>query len=102
MSIVIKKPGILSTIQDLGRTGARSFGINPGGVMDVAAARIVNTILGNSDSDAVLELHFPAAEMEFDEDISFAIGGADLGATLDGSSLKNWSTVAAKKRSVLA
>lgn len=101
MGIVIKRPGILSTVQDLGRTGARSFGVNPGGVMDTAAARIVNAILGNLESAAVLELHFPAAEIEFDTDTVFAIGGADLGAKLDGIEIKNWSSVLARKSSKL-
>ena len=101
MGIIIKRPGILSTIQDLGRTGARKFGVNPSGVMDTAAARIVNTILGNDESAAVLELHFPAAEMEFDADTVFAIGGADFGAKLDNEDLKNWSSTLASNGSTL-
>ncbi len=38
MSIRIEKSGILSTIQDTGRTGFRRFGINPNGAMDKTAA----------------------------------------------------------------
>src|SRR5687767_8332207 len=101
MGIIIKRPGILSTIQDLGRTGARSLGINPGGVMDTAAARIVNTILLNDESSAVLEVHFPAPEMEFDKDTAFAIGGGDFEAKLDGKGLRNWSSTFASKDSTL-
>jgi len=101
MSLIIRKPGILSTVQDLGRTGGRSFGINPTGVMDRAAARIVNTILGNDVSTALIEMHFPAAEIEFSSPTVFAIGGADFDARLDGGTLSNWSTVLAEKGSVL-
>ena len=101
MGIIIKRPGISSTIQDLGRTGARSLGINPGGVMDTAAARIVNTILGNEKPAAVLEVHFPAAEIEFDAGIVFAIGGGDFGAKLDGEEIRNWTSTRASEGSTL-
>ena len=92
MSIRFRKPGILTTVQDLGRTGARSMGVNPGGAMDRAAARLVNLVLGNLESAAVLEMHFPAPEIEFDDDTGFAIGGADLGAEVGGVPVDNWST----------
>ena len=101
MSLLIRKPGILSTVQDLGRTGGRSLGINPTGVMDRAAARIVNTLLGNEDSTALIETHFPAAEIEFDSPTVFAIGGADFVAELDGGPVSNWTTAFAEKGSVL-
>lgn len=101
MSFVIRKPGILSTVQDLGRAGSRRFGVNPGGAMDRTAVRIINTLLGNDDSAATLEMHFPAAEIEFEHDIEFAIGGADFAAELDHRTLDNWSTVLAHAGSVL-
>ena len=101
MSLVFKKPGILTTVQDLGRTGWRSLGINPNGVMDAAAARIANAVLGNSDSAAVLEFHFPAPEIEFDADTKIAIAGADFGARIDGTDLQNWSSAFVKEGSLL-
>src|SRR5215204_5632107 len=101
MSLIVRKPGILSTIQDLGRTGYQDAGVNPGGVMDVAAARILNTVLGNNGSAAVLECHFPAPEVEFEMDTVFAVGGADLAAELDGNKLDNWCSTFGGKGSVL-
>ena len=92
MSITIRKPGILTTVQDLGRTGARNIGVNPGGVMDRVAARLINIILGNPESSPVLEMHFPAPEINFDDDTVFALGGADFDAEIDGMPLENWST----------
>ncbi len=59
MSILIEKSGVLSTIQDMGRTGFRRFGINPNGAMDKTAARLINRLLGNDDTEANLEMHFP-------------------------------------------
>ena len=101
MSILLKKAGILTTIQDLGRYGYRRFGINPGGAMDRTAIRLTNLLLGNRESDAVLEMHFPAAEIEFEARCRFAIGGADLLAELDGHEIDNWRTYNAENGSIL-
>ncbi len=101
MSLVIRKPGILTTVQDTGRTGARSFGINPNGAMDAASARLVNIILGNDESECVLEMHFPAPAIEFDANAMIAIGGADFSAKIDGVSISNWSTAFVPRGGVL-
>lgn len=101
MSIVVQKAGILSTVQDLGRLGFRSLGINPNGVMDRSAARLINVLLGNDENEAVFELHFTAAEFVFQADCSFAIGGADLGANLNGVELDTWSVSSARSEDIL-
>ncbi|HKP68566.1 MAG TPA: biotin-dependent carboxyltransferase family protein [Pyrinomonadaceae bacterium] len=101
MPLIIRKPGILTTVQDLGRTGARRFCINPCGVMDTTAARIANTLVGSDESSAVIETHFPAVELEFDADTTFAISGADFGAKLSRKSVRNWSVTKATAGDVL-
>ena len=100
-SITIIKAGFLTTIQDLGRTGYRRFGINPGGAMDHRAARIVNGLAGNDENPPVLEMHFPAAEIGFGGDLMFALGGADFQATLDGVPIDNWRCHIARSGSIL-
>lgn len=97
MALLIHKPGILTTVQDLGRTGYRSQGINPNGAMDRTAARLINTLLGNDEDEAVLEMHFPAAELEIDAECSVAIGGADFSATLNDQLIRNWSSFTAHR-----
>ncbi len=101
MSIFIRKSGILSTIQDLGRTGFRRFGINSNGAMDIRAARLINILLGNSETEAVLEMHFPAPVLEFEEDAVFALGGADFGAKIGDKVVENWRPILAEKGNVL-
>ena len=90
MSILIEKSGILSTIQDTGRIGYRRFGINPNGVMDVSALRLINILLGNREAEAVLEIHFPAPRLRFEEAALIALGGAKFGAKIDDKSIENW------------
>lgn len=101
MNLLIRKPGILTTVQDLGRIGHRSLGINPNGVMDRTAARLINTLVGNDENEAVLEMHFPAAEIEFENDCSLAIGGADFSGMLNQTSIRNWSSFAVEKGDIL-
>lgn len=101
MSLLLQKSGILTTVQDLGRNGYRRFGINPGGVMDCAAARLITILLGDDDNEAVLEMHFPAPQIIFETNAIFATGGADFSPELDGRAIENWHPIVAKKGSVL-
>lgn len=101
MSLLIRKAGILTTVQDRGRIGYRRFGINPNGPMDPFAARVANLLVGNPENAALLEMHFPAAELTFVEATTFAISGADFGAELDGEVLAPWTGLAAKAGATL-
>ncbi|CAN5718226.1 biotin-dependent carboxyltransferase family protein [soil metagenome] len=102
MSILIKRPGILSTVQDCGRFGHQCMGINPNGVMDSAAMRSINCLLNNDEDEAVVEMHFPAADILFEKDAVFAIGGGDFDAKLNGTSINNWQVDFAAEGSNLA
>lgn len=101
MSILINKAGILTTVQDLGRDGFRRYGINQNGAMDKIAVRLINSLLGNDENEAVLEIHFPTAEILFEEAALFALGGADFSARLNSETIENWRICVAEKGSVL-
>lgn len=101
MSILIRKAGLLDTVQDLGRVGYRSQGINPGGVTDRAAVRILNTLLGNKEAAPVIECHFPGPELEFKADAVVAIGGANFAPATDEEVLPSWTAVKLSAGSVL-
>lgn len=101
MSILINKGGILTTVQDLGRNEFRRFGINQTGVMDKISVRLINSLLGNFENEAVLEMHFPAPEILFEEPALFTLGGADFSAKLNGETIENWRPYLARKDSIL-
>ncbi|MEJ7766765.1 MAG: biotin-dependent carboxyltransferase family protein [Chitinophagaceae bacterium] len=101
MSIVIIKPGILDTIQDLGRNGQGSFGINPGGAMDRLAARLANVLTGNHLNEAVIEIHYPGPQILFEQDALITITGADFTAGLNDEPLPLWKPVLIRKNTVL-
>jgi antagonist of KipI len=103
MSIRILKAGMFDTIQDNGRIGYGRWGINSGGVMDMYASDIANALVGNDSSCAVLEMHFPAAEILFLEETLVSITGADFSLTLNGSiPLPTWKTLIIPAQSVLS
>ncbi|MDP9900606.1 biotin-dependent carboxyltransferase family protein [Variovorax ginsengisoli] len=90
--IVIAKPGMLASVQDLGRYGHRERGICPGGALDALALALGNRLVGNADGAAGLELTMGNCELRFECMTRIALTGDDFGATLDGLSVRaNWS-----------
>ena len=55
MSITVLNPGLLTTVQDMGRIGYQQFGVSVSGVMDPRAAATANILVGNPEDEAVLE-----------------------------------------------
>jgi allophanate hydrolase subunit 2 len=64
--IVVQKPGLLASVQDLGRHGHRQLGICPGGALDVLALTLANRLVGNADGAAGLELTMGGCELRFE------------------------------------
>ena len=87
MSIHIIKKGLLDTIQDHGRYGYQHLGINPNGVMDFVSMRLANALTGNKAQEAVIEMHWPAPIIQFQQNTCFAITGAGVIAYLDDTVL---------------
>ena len=77
-AIRILRPGMLCSVQDLGRVGWRSIGVGPGGSTDEMAARIANLLVGNSEDAAGLEFTLTGPELRFERDVWIAIGGGEF------------------------
>lgn len=101
MSIIIIKPGLMETVQDLGRNGFSRYGINPGGAMDQYACRLANILAGNESSEAVLEIHFPGPQILFEEDALICITGADFMPNINDDPIPCWQPVLIRKNTVL-
>lgn len=101
MSIIIIKPGILDTIQDLGRTGYGASGINPGGAMDRFAVKLGNMLAGNDAGEGVIELHFPGPQILFEQDALVCITGADFSPTCNDEPIPCWQPVLIRKNTVM-
>jgi len=101
MSLIIIKAGILDSIQDEGRYGYQESGINPGGAMDIFAARLANCLLGKPMNAPVIEFHFPAPVISFSEAAVFCLTGADFGAAIDDAEIQLNSPILINKNTVL-
>ncbi|AIQ12546.1 5-oxoprolinase subunit C family protein [Paenibacillus durus] len=101
MSIRIHKPGLLTTVQDLGRTGYGKYGVIVSGAMDRTAHRIANWIAGNDDSAAALEITLSGFVAEFDQDHWIAITGGHMSPVIDGRDVPMWRPVFVRRGSRL-
>jgi len=80
MKISIIKPGLLSTIQDMGRYRYLSQAVPVSGAMDELAHRLANKAVGNDDNEATIE--FTYADVSFKAETSILISYSGDGAFL--------------------
>src|SRR6266852_8526260 len=97
MAIKVLKPGLATTVQDLGRPGYYHIGIPLSGGMDRHALAAANLLVGNAEGAAVLEAVFMGPELEFTDDAMVAITGAELPPKLDGVSRETWASFKVKR-----
>ncbi|MGM0898408.1 MAG: biotin-dependent carboxyltransferase family protein [Bacillota bacterium] len=98
----IRKSGLQTAIQDLGRTGFQRYGVIASGVMDPFAHRIANLLVGNAETLPTLEIALSGPVIEFEDDHFIAICGGDLSPSLDGKPLAMWRGHFIRKGSVLS
>lgn len=96
MSVKVIKPGLLTTIQDLGRPGYFHLGIPIGGAMDRLALCAANMLVGNDEGAAGLEAVFMGPELEFQRNAVVAVTGADIPVLIDGVEHPCWTTLEIK------
>jgi len=101
MSLSIIKPGLLDTIQDMGRYGYAAAGVNPGGAADRYAASVANMLVGNETTEAVIEMHFPGPHILFEQNTLISITGGDFFPMLNDEALPMWQPVIVRKNTVL-
>jgi antagonist of KipI len=94
-SLVVKLPGLLTTIQDLGRPGFGPMGISPAGAADPVALRLANLLVGNEPTAAGLEMTLVGGSYVFPTGAVIALAGANMGATLDGHPIDLWAPYSA-------
>ena len=83
-TLLVRRPGWQTTVQDLGRWGHQADGVPVAGPMDPFAHRLANALVGNDQSAAALEAAFVGPEIEFEDARVVAVTGARFTVTLDG------------------
>jgi antagonist of KipI len=84
------EPGILTTIQDLGRYGFSQFGVPPSGALDAFSLRVANLLVGNREEEACLEITLMGLKIKALKEVVIAITGGDLSPTLNEDPLDMW------------
>jgi len=88
----VLEPGILTTIQDLGRYGFSQFGVPPSGALDTFSLRVGNLLVGNREEEAVLEMTLTGLKIKALKEVVISITGGDLCSILNGEPLEIWRT----------
>lgn len=99
--IIVKKAGLLTSIQDLGRRGFQKYGVIVSGAMDRLAHRVANLLVGNEEDLPTIEITLLGPTIEFQQDCLIAICGGDLSATINGKPIGLWRPILVKANSEL-
>jgi antagonist of KipI len=94
--IEVLAPGLLTTVQDLGRPGFGSLGVSTSGAADAVSLRVGNRLVGNVEGAAGLEMTLLGGTFAFPDGGVVAMTGPDFGATLDGAAVPLWTSVEVK------
>jgi len=77
--LFVLEPGLLTTVQDLGRHGWASLGVPAAGALDEEALRLANRLVGNADGAAGLEITFVGPVLRAAGDLDVAVAGGAFG-----------------------
>lgn len=81
--IEVVTPGMLATVQDLGRPGYAHLGVPTSGAADQRSHRLANRLVGNAETAACLELLLGGLEARFHRPATVAVTGAPAPVWVD-------------------
>ncbi len=87
-------PGLLTTIQDLGRPHVVASGVPAGGAMDRFAHSAANLLVGNDRGEATLECTVRGPRVTATRRCVVAVTGADLEPQVNGKPAPTWTAFA--------
>jgi biotin-dependent carboxylase-like uncharacterized protein len=100
-SLRIIRPGLLTTVQDLGRIGYQSLGIAVGGALDPVGLRAANALVGNGTGAGALEvLYFGPTMVVEADDVRMSFAGANAAIEILADEMANAGTRVDTMRSV--
>jgi antagonist of KipI len=100
--ISVIKAGLFTTIQDMGRSGYRRFGIPESGVMDKYNATLANWLVNNKAAAPILEITMSGPELIFTTSANIALTGADMSPDINGNILPLYQSTAVSEGDILS
>ena len=97
MALEVVSPGLLTTVQDLGRLGYQRFGVPVAGAMDGYAFRAANILVSNPPNAAALEITIAGPQLVATQDCLIAVTGADLELRINGAKMPLWMAVLVRR-----
>jgi len=91
--MIVRRAGFLTSVQDLGRTGLREFGISTSGALDSFALRVANLLVGNDEGAAGLEITLGGLQLRFDDERIVAWCGGEFDVHIGSTALPAGHTV---------
>ncbi|MBK5232365.1 MAG: biotin-dependent carboxyltransferase [Thermoleophilia bacterium] len=92
MAILVRKPGLFTTVQDEGRDGFYALGFPPSGAMDKFSYRVGNMLVNNRPGSASMEATYIAPELEFRAPTVVAVTGGEIRCVLNGEPIRTWAS----------
>jgi biotin-dependent carboxylase-like uncharacterized protein len=96
LAVVVVDSGLLSTVQDLGRSGVGSMGVSPSGAADWFAARAANRLVGNPDGAALIESTLTGLSFDVRRNMVIAVTGAEAPVTIGRMRGSTWRSYRAR------
>jgi antagonist of KipI len=78
MTTIVMRAGFLTSVQDLGRTGFREFGVSSGGALDSFGLRVANLLVGNDEGAAGLEITLGGLQLRSEDERVVAWCGGEF------------------------
>ena len=83
----VTRAGFLTSVQDLGRTGFRQFGVSTSGALDSFALRVANLLVGNDEGAAGLEITLGGLQLRFEDERIVAWCGGEFDVQIGSRAL---------------
>ena len=87
MNAVVTRAGFLTSVQDLGRTGLRQFGVSTSGALDSFGLRVANLLVGNDEGAAGLEITIGGVQLRFEDERIVAWCGGEFDVQIGSRAL---------------
>lgn len=88
----VTNPGLLTTIQDLGREGYQKYGLAVSGAVDPYAHRMANMLVDNDENSATLEVTLMGLKLNVLRPATIAVTGGDLNLHVNGNPAPMWTS----------
>jgi antagonist of KipI len=87
MNAVVIRAGFQTSVQDLGRTGFRQFGVSTSGALDPFVLRVANLLVGNDDGATGLEITLGGLQLRFEDQRIVAWCGGEFDVQIGSQAL---------------